>query len=139
ESRQEMLDLETTAPLPADAAARISDRMPPGVRVTAVEAVPPGAPSLAKAIRGAAYSLQLDPSLRERARSLADGDARALAPALRAFAVAEDGARLRFEVNLDAAAGDTATPRKIVEQIFALPPEAIAALPITREATLLAG
>ncbi|HWC66059.1 MAG TPA: TIGR03960 family B12-binding radical SAM protein, partial [Thermoanaerobaculia bacterium] len=82
ESREEVLDLETTAPLPADAALRISDRLPPGIRVTAAEALAPGAPPLSKAIRGAAYSLRLDPSLRERAREAASGETSA-APAVR--------------------------------------------------------
>ena len=139
ESRSEVLDLETTAALPADAAARISDRLPPGIRVTAVEALAPGAPPLSKAIRGAAYSVVLGPSLHARARSVADNGARALAPALRSLAVDPSGERLRFEVNLDASSGETATPRKVVEQLFALSPEEITALPITREATLLAG
>jgi len=139
ESREEVLDLETTAELPPDAASRISDRLPPGMRVTSAEALAAGAPPLSKAIRAAAYSVVLGPSLHARARSVADDGARSLAPALRSIAVDPSGGRLRFEVNLDAASGETATPRKIVEQLFALSPEEITALPITREATLLAG
>jgi radical SAM-linked protein len=139
ESRGEVLDLETTGALPEDAAAKISDRLPPGVRVLAVRALAPGEPSLSKSIRGAAYSMRLAPALRIRAREAAAQEACALPPALRSIAVDDDGERIRFEVNLDASAGETATPRKIVERLFALTPEEIVALPITREATVLAG
>ena len=139
ESREEVLDLETRSGLPEDAASRITDRLPPGVRVTAVRALAAGEAPLSKAIRGAAYSVVLGPSLRARARSVADNGARELAPALRSIAVDREGSRLRFEVNLDASSGDTATPRKVVEQLFALSAEEITALSITREATMLAG
>jgi len=139
ESRHEVLDLEATALLPEDAASRITDRLPPGIRVNAVRALAPGEAPLSKSIRAAAYSMRLAPALRDRAREAAAADdARVVAPALRSLAVDEDGQRLRFEVNLDASAGETATPRKIVERIFALSPEEITALPITREATVLA-
>jgi radical SAM-linked protein len=140
ESRDEVLDLEATGLLPDDAASRITDRLPPGVRVKTVRALAPGEAPLSKSIRTAAYSVRLAPALRDRAREAAAAeDPRAVAPALRSLAVDEGGQRLCFEVNLDASAGETATPRKIVERIFALSPEEITALPITREATVLAG
>jgi hypothetical protein len=139
ESRHEVLDLEATAVVPQDAAARISDRLPPGVRVTGVRALAPGEAPLSKSIRGAAYSMRLEPALRDRARAAAAEDARTVAPALRSLEVDDDGERMRFEVNLDASAGETATPRKIVERIFALSPDEIVALAIRREATVLAG
>jgi hypothetical protein len=60
-------------------------------------------------------------------------------PALRAFALEADPAQthLRFEVNLDQSAGPTATARKVLETLLAIPTEAQAALSVTREATLL--
>ena len=61
-------------------------------------------------------------------------------PALRALSIEADGggARLRFEVNLDQAAGETATARKVLETLLAIPPAEQVGLPITREATVLA-
>jgi hypothetical protein len=44
---------------------------------------------------------------------------------------------MTFEVNLDQSAGETATARKVVEALLAIPPEAQASLSITREATVL--
>jgi radical SAM-linked protein len=137
ESREEILDLETTASLPKDAAERVSDKLPPGVRVTKVAELGPGDPPLSKAIRAASYSLRLDADLRARAESFVESDARALAPALRSWSLDSSGERLRFEVNLDAASGETATPKKILGQLLSLSPAEIVSLPIVREATLL--
>ena len=60
-------------------------------------------------------------------------------PALRALAIDGEaaGARLTFEVNLDQSAGETSTPKKVLEALLAIPPEAQASLSITREATVL--
>ena len=60
-------------------------------------------------------------------------------PALRALSLESDrkGARLLFEVNLDQAAGETSTPKKVLEKLLAMPPEAQAGLSVTREATVL--
>ncbi len=47
-------------------------------------------------------------------------------PAVKALSLDTDasGARLRFEVNLDPAAGETATAKKVLERLLAIPPEA---------------
>jgi hypothetical protein len=60
-------------------------------------------------------------------------------PALRALSLHADadGARLTFEVNLDQSAGDTATAKKVLETILAIPPAEQAGLSIAREATVL--
>jgi radical SAM-linked protein len=140
ESRDEVLDLEAASALPADAAERITGKLPPGVKVTRVRALRTGEPPLSKAIRGAAYSMRIDPALREAASAMVEGDgagARGRAPALQSLTLDPGGERLRFEVNLDAARGDTATPKKIVEQLFSLSAEEIVSIPIVREATLL--
>ena len=69
-----------------------------------------------------------------RARRLAEA-----MPALSALALEADadGASLRFEVNLDQAAGETATAKKVLETLLAIPPSEQLALSITREATVL--
>jgi radical SAM-linked protein len=140
ESRDEVLDLEAASTLPPDAAERITAKLPPGVRVTRVRALRTGEPPLSKAIRGAAYSMRVDPALREAASAMVEGDgagARGRAPALQSLTLDPGGDCLRFEVNLDAARGDTATPKKIVEQLFSLSADEIVSIPIVREATLL--
>jgi len=60
-------------------------------------------------------------------------------PALRSLALLADGdgASLSFEVNLDQSAGETSTPKKVLEALLAIPPEAQATLSVTREATVL--
>jgi len=141
ESREEVLDLEAESGLPPDAAERITAKLPPGVRVNRVLALAAGDPPLSKVIRGAAYSMRIDAALREAASAMVEGDAagaRGRAPALQSLTLDPGGERLRFQVNLDAARGDTATPKKIVEQLFSLSPEEIVSIPIVREATLLA-
>ena len=62
-------------------------------------------------------------------------------PALRALALEADGsgASLTFEVNLDQAAGETATAKKVLEAVLSIPPEAQASMSVVREATVLAG
>jgi radical SAM family uncharacterized protein/radical SAM-linked protein len=138
ESREEILDLEAAAALPDDAAERVSGKLPPGIRVRKIVELGAGDPPLSKAIRGASYSLRLDGALRARAESIVESEARVVAPALRSLHLDSSGDRLCFEVNLDAASGVTATPKKIIEQLFSLSPVEIVSIPITREATLLA-
>jgi hypothetical protein len=60
-------------------------------------------------------------------------------PAVRAFALDADreGTRVRFEVNLDQSAGETSTPRKVLETLLAIPPAEQLSMAITREATVL--
>ncbi|HEY7863255.1 MAG TPA: TIGR03936 family radical SAM-associated protein, partial [Thermoanaerobaculia bacterium] len=106
ESRHEVFDLETLAPLPHDAADRINAKLPPGVRVLEVRPVSPGEGPLSKAVRGARYAVLLeDPEQVSRA-ALALADASERVPALRALALepSGEGARLTFEVNLDQSA-----------------------------------
>jgi hypothetical protein len=70
--------------------------------------------------------------------AVADGWREAM-PALRALSLETDasGACLRFEVNLDQAAGETATAKKVLASILAIPAEEHAALSVVREATIL--
>ena len=58
------------------------------------------------------------------ASALADGWREAM-PALRALSLEADaaGASLRFEVNLDQSAGETATAKKVLETLLAIPPD----------------
>ncbi|HTR04617.1 MAG TPA: TIGR03960 family B12-binding radical SAM protein [Thermoanaerobaculia bacterium] len=142
ESRQEVFDVEGTAPFAADAAARITGKLPPGVAVAEVRLLAAGEPALAKAVKAARYAVRLDDAehLRRATDALADGW-REQQPALRALSLESgaDGVRLCFEVNLDQAAGETATAKKVLESLLALTPEALVAMPVVREATILAG
>jgi radical SAM family uncharacterized protein/radical SAM-linked protein len=138
ESRHEVLDLETHATVNGEAAGRINDKLPPGLAVLDIRELRAGEESLSKAVRGAAYSLRLDNGLGELARAFAEGNGVSALPALRALALSQDGATLHFEVNLDPAAGETATPKKVVEALFHLTPEQVLPLSITRESTILA-
>jgi hypothetical protein len=47
------------------------------------------------------------------------------------------GTSLRFELNLDQSAGETSTPKKVLEKLLAIAPEAQAGMSVTREATVL--
>jgi hypothetical protein len=60
-------------------------------------------------------------------------------PALRSLSLQADaaGTSLSFEVNLDQAAGDTATAKKVLEGLLSIPPAEQLALSITRDATVL--
>jgi radical SAM family uncharacterized protein len=136
ESRQEILDLETTAALPADAADRINAKLPDGIRVVRVEALSPETPPLSRSVRFAEYSLRLDPELTERARRIVEGPHPEV-PAVTALRLDEDGASLRFAVNLDPAAGATASAKQVVGTLFEFSPERVLSLSITREATIL--
>jgi len=142
ESRHEVFDVDGRAAFPADAAERINAKLPAGVEVLEVRALGIAEPSLAKAVKGARYSVRLDSEEHvERATGALENSWRESMPALRAFALEADasGASLTFEVNLDQAAGDTATAKKVLEALLAIPPAEQAGMSITREATLLQG
>jgi len=70
--------------------------------------------------------------------ALANGWREAM-PALKALSLETEGerARLAFEVNLDPAAGPTATAKKVLETLLAIPPADQAAMSVVREATIL--
>jgi radical SAM family uncharacterized protein/radical SAM-linked protein len=141
ESLHEVFDVDGNATFEAAAAEHINAKLPEGLRVLEVRALSPAEPALSKAVRGARYAVRLDcPEQIARAgEAMANGWSETM-PALRAFTLEADPAqaRLRFEVNLDQSAGPTATARKVLETLLAIPPEAQAALSVTREATLLA-
>jgi radical SAM family uncharacterized protein/radical SAM-linked protein len=140
ESLQEVFDVEGIAPFGSDAAERISEKLPDGLRVLEVRALAPGEPSLARAVRGARYTVRLasEDHLQRAGELVADGW-RETMPALRALSLDADasGARLRFEVNLDQSAGETATAKKVLEALLAIPPSEQQTMAITREATVL--
>ncbi len=141
ESRHEVFDVEGIAPFPADAAARIAEKLPAGISILEVRELAPGEPSLARAVKGARYAVRLDSDeqVSRAGDALANGWREAM-PALRALSLEADaaGASLRFEVNLDQAAGETATAKKVLETLLAIPPEAQASMSVVREATVLA-
>jgi len=140
ESRHEVFDVEGTAPFSPNAADDINAKLPPGLRVLEVRRLAPGEPALSKAVRSARYAVRLegDEHVRRAGDAVADGW-REAAPALRFLALdsVPDGMTLRFEVNLDQAAGETSTPKKILEALLAIPPQEQALLAVTREATVL--
>jgi radical SAM-linked protein len=140
ESRHEVFDVEGIAPFEAGAAALIDEKLPPGIAILEVRALAEGEPSLAKAVKGARYTVRLesDEHVGRAGDAVANGWREAM-PALRALSLEADasGARLRFEVNLDQSAGDTATAKKVLEGLLAIPPAEQLALSITREATVL--
>ncbi len=142
ESRHEVFDVDGRAPFPADAAARINAKLPEGIEVLEVRALAPGEPSLAKAVKGARYVVRLasEDHVNRASDALVDGWRESM-PALRALALESDasGASLVFEVNLDQAAGETATAKKVLETLLAIPAAEQAGLSVTREATLLEG
>ncbi len=141
ESRHEVFDVEGIAPFPSDAAERIGEKLPPGIAILGLRELAPGAPSLAKAVKGARYAVRLDSDeqVSRAGDALADGWREAM-PALRALSLEADasGASLRFEVNLDQSAGETATAKKVLERLLAIAPEAQASMSVVREATVLA-
>jgi radical SAM-linked protein len=140
ESLHEVFDVEGIAPFGEDAAARINEKLPPGIAVAEVRELSPAEPALSKAVKSARYVVRLDSAehVTRAGEALANGWS-ASVPALRAFSLEADGlgARLRFEINLDQAAGVTSTPKKVLETLLAIPPEAQASLSVTREATVL--
>ena len=141
ESLHEVFDVEGIAPFDPEAATAISAKLPEGLRVLDVRPLAAGEPSLAKSVKGARYSVLLgsDEQIGRAGDALAEGWREAV-PALRALSLETDpgGTRLRFEVNLDQSAGETSTPKRVLETLLSIPPEAQASLSVTREATLLA-
>jgi hypothetical protein len=109
-------------------------------KVLEVRRLPPGEPSLARAVKGARYAVRLeeDEHVRRAGGAVADGW-RETMPALRSLALesAPGGATLRFEINLDQTEGETSTPKKVLESLLAIPPHAQAVLSVVREAMLL--
>ncbi len=141
ESRHEVFDVEAVAPFPPEAAERVAEKLPAGLAILEVRALAPGEPSLAKAVKGARYSVRLASGDHVgRAGDALGTGWRETMPALRALSLEADGdgASLRFEVNLDQSAGETTTPKRVLEALLAIPPEAQVSLSVTREATLLA-
>jgi radical SAM family uncharacterized protein/radical SAM-linked protein len=136
ESLHEVFDVEGTARFAPDAAEAISAKLPPGLSVSDVRPLDPQEPALSRAVKGARYAVRLDSAehVGRACDAIANGWREAV-PALRALAI--DGSRLTFEVNLDQSAGETSTPKKVLEALLAIPPEAQASLSVTREATVL--
>ena len=137
ESRHEVFDVEGTDRFTADAAEAISAKLPPGLSVSEVRPLGSQEPALSKAVKSARYLVRLvSPEQVGRASEAISNGWRDVVPALRALALEADGA-LTFEVNLDQSAGETSTPKKVLEKLLSIPPEAQALLSVTREATVL--
>jgi radical SAM family uncharacterized protein/radical SAM-linked protein len=137
ESRHEVFDVEGTARFAPDAAEAISAKLPPGLSVSEVRHLDPQEPALSRAVKSARYLVRLVSAEQVgRAAEAISNGWRDVVPALRALALEPNGA-LTFEVNLDQSAGETSTPKKVLEALLAIPPEAQASLSVTREATVL--
>jgi radical SAM family uncharacterized protein/radical SAM-linked protein len=140
ESLHEVFDVDGNAPFPTDAAERIAAKLPEGLAILEVRELAAGEASLAKAVKGARYSVRLatEEQIARAGEVLASGAGDAM-PAVRAFALEadRDGTSLRFEVNLDQSSGETSTPKKVLETLLAIPPAEQLSLSVTREATLL--
>jgi radical SAM family uncharacterized protein/radical SAM-linked protein len=140
ESLHEVFDVDGNAPFPPDAAERIAAKLPEGLAILEVRELAAGEASLAKAVKGARYSVRLatEEQIARAGEVLASGAGDAM-PAVRAFALEadRDGTSLRFEVNLDQSSGETSTPKKVLETLLAIPPAEQLSLSVTREATLL--
>jgi radical SAM family uncharacterized protein/radical SAM-linked protein len=140
ESRHEVFDVEGIAPFAPDAAARVNEKLPTGVTVLDLRELGPAEPALSRAVKGARYAVRLEsPEQVGRATQALAGGWREAMPALKAFSLEADGdgARLAFEVNLDQAAGPTATAKKVLETLLAIAPAEQAGMSVVREATLL--
>ena len=143
ESRHEVFDVDGRQPFGPDAASAISAKLPPGLTVLDVRELSAADRLLSKSVKSARYAVRLEePEHVGRASEAIANGWRDAVPALRSFALEENagggGARLTFEVNLDQSAGETSTPKKVLEALLAIPPEAQASLSVTREATVLA-
>jgi radical SAM family uncharacterized protein/radical SAM-linked protein len=143
ESRHEVFDVDGREPFGPDAARAISDKLPPGLAVLDVRELSAADRALSKSVRSARYTVRLEePEHVGRASDAIANGWRDIVPALRSIALEESagrtGARLTFEVNLDQSAGETSTPKKVLQALLAIPPEAQASLSVTREATVLA-
>jgi radical SAM family uncharacterized protein/radical SAM-linked protein len=141
ESRHEVFDVDGNAPFPPDAAERIAAKLPEGLAILEVRSLAAGEASLSKAVKGARYSVRLASEDHiARAGDAVAASWREAMPAVRKFALQADreGTSLRFEVNLDQSAGETATAKTVLERLLGIPPAAQVSLSVTREATLLA-
>ena len=137
ESRHEVFDVEGTDRFAPGAAEAISAKLPPGLSVSEVRPLGSQEAALSKAVKSARYLVRLvSPEQVGRANEAISNGWRDAVPALRALALEADGA-LTFEVNLDQSAGETSTPKKVLEKLLSIPPEAQALLSVTREATVL--
>ena len=140
ESRHEVFEVEGTAPFEGNAADLINEKLPPGIRVLEVRTLAAGERSLARAVKAARYSVRLQSEEHvRRATEVVENGWQETMPALRAISLDEDpgGARLSFEVNLDQAAGETATAKKVLETLLCIPPERQLSMHIVREGTVL--
>jgi radical SAM family uncharacterized protein/radical SAM-linked protein len=141
ESLHEVFDVEAVAGFPDDAAASIAAKLPAGIGVLEVRELGPTDRALSKVVKSARYAVKLE-SAEQVARAgdaVAAGDGLRAVPALKALSLESDpdGSRLRFEINLDQSAGETSTPKKVLEKILALAPEAQTGLSVIRESTVL--
>ena len=143
ESRHEVFDVDANAPFPEDAGARIAAKLPAGSggprrarargrRGAAVEG------REGRALLGAPRFARSTSVARARRSAASGGRACPRCGRWRSRRTAT-GASLTFEVNLDQAAGETATAKKVLEAVLAIPPEAQASMSVVREATVLAG
>jgi radical SAM family uncharacterized protein/radical SAM-linked protein len=142
ESLHEVFDVEGIAPFGPEASQAINAKLPPGIAVLEVRLLAAGEPALSRVVKSARYAVRLhSPEHLARAGDAIANGWRESVPALRSLSL-EGGAseaRLRFEINLDQSAGETSTPKKVLEALLAISPEACASLSMTREATVLAG
>jgi len=142
ESLHEVFDVEGSAPFGSEASQAINAKLPPGIAVLDVRQLSVGEPALSKAVKSARYAVRLDsPEHLARAGDALANGWRESVPALRSLSLeaSASGARLRFEINLDQSAGEISTPKRVLETLLAISPEAQASLSMTREATVLAG
>jgi radical SAM family uncharacterized protein/radical SAM-linked protein len=136
ESRHEVFDVDGIGPFGAGAADAINAKLPPGMRALEVRELAAGEPPLSRAVKGARYAVRLESDEHVgRAAEVIDNGWKEQVPALRAISL--DGHELAFEVNLDQAAGETATAKKVLESLLGIPPEAQVSLSVSREATVL--
>ncbi|HEY6147743.1 MAG TPA: TIGR03936 family radical SAM-associated protein, partial [Thermoanaerobaculia bacterium] len=140
ESLHEVFDVEAVAGFPGDAAALVAAKLPDGISVLEVRELGPADRSLSKVVKSARYAVRLESEdqIARAGEAVANGWREAV-PALRALSLetSSDGTRLRFEVNLDQSSGETTTPKKVLERLLTIPPEAQAGMSVTREATVL--
>jgi radical SAM family uncharacterized protein/radical SAM-linked protein len=142
ESLHEVFDVEGNAPFGEHAAAAIQAKLPPGLEILEVRELPAGAPALSKAVKAARYSARLDAAdqVTRASEAMTNGWRDAL-PAVQSLSLEvgrEGPSRLLFQVNLDQSAGETTTPKKVLEALLAIPPAEQASISVTREATVLA-
>ena len=96
--------------------------------------------ALSKAVKSARYTVRLESEEHvTRAADAISNGWREAVPALRALSVetAPEGAVLKLEINLDQSAGETSTPKKVLERLLAIPPETQAGMSVVRESTVL--